>query len=79
MMLISRSHELFYRKKRPVFALLLPLLVCLLPLFLLARWERRSHSHLAEHFILSGHTCAQWNWPALARSNFASSRRLRDD
>ena len=36
MMLISRSHELFHRKKRPVFALLLPRLVCLLPLFLLA-------------------------------------------
>ena len=36
MMLISRSHELFHRKKRPVFALLLALLVCLLPLFLLA-------------------------------------------
>jgi hypothetical protein len=36
MMLISRSHDLFHWKKRPVFALLLPLLVCLLPLFLLA-------------------------------------------
>ncbi len=35
-MLISRSQELFHCKKRPVFALFLPLLVCLLPLFLLA-------------------------------------------
>lgn len=35
-MLISRSHELFQWKKRPVFALFLPLLVCLIPLFLLA-------------------------------------------
>jgi hypothetical protein len=36
MILIARSHELFQWKKRPVCALFLPLLVCLLPLFLLA-------------------------------------------
>ena len=35
MMLLSRSHQLFSRKKGPVCALFLRLLVCLLPLFLL--------------------------------------------
>jgi parallel beta-helix repeat protein len=53
-MLISKSHELFHWNKERVFALFLPLLVCLLPLFLLAgcggstvttsTWPRLSYS-----------------------------------
>jgi Right handed beta helix region/Phospholipase_D-nuclease N-terminal len=53
-MLLSRSHELFHRKKRSVFALFLPLLVCLLPLFLLVG--------------CSGSTIATPTWPSTSYS-----------
>jgi len=52
MMLLSRSHELFQWKKRPVCARFLPLLVCLLPLFLLAG--------------CGGSTVATPTWPSLS-------------
>jgi hypothetical protein len=53
-MLMSKSHELFHWKKGLVFALFLPLLVCLLLLFLLAG--------------CSGSTVATSTWPRLSYS-----------